>query len=99
LAGYPLNFKHKENTMRTRQWLYVCAILVVGGCVPSLHSIVTEKTLIYDPALPGSYQTEDTRWTITGDPNDKSYSIIIKEKEDKQSLLTAQLVEIQGQVP
>jgi hypothetical protein len=82
--------------MRTRQWLYVCAILVVGGCVPSLHSIVTEKTLIYDPSLPGSYQTEDTCWTITGDPNDKSYSIVIKEKEDKQSLLTAQLVEIQG---
>lgn len=81
--------------MRAR--LLICMVaVVVAGCVPSLHSIVTDKTLTYDPALAGRYQADDTVWTITGDPNEKSYEIVIKEKEDKQSLLRAQLVDVQG---
>lgn len=81
--------------MRTR--LLVCmAVVVAAGCVPSLHSIVTDKTLTYDPALAGRYQADETVWTITGDPNEKSYAIVIKEKEDKQSLLKAKLVDVQG---
>jgi hypothetical protein len=81
--------------MRTG-YLLCLGLIIVGGCVPSLHSIVTDESLTYDPALPGRYQADDTVWTITGDPNEKSYEIVITEKDNKQSLLTAQLVDIQG---
>lgn len=82
--------------MRTRLYLCLTAALLIAGCVPSLHSIVTEKTLTYDPALVGRWEAQDTAWTITGDPNDKSYAIAIIESENKQSPLTGRLVEIQG---
>lgn len=74
----------------------LCMVLVVAGCVPSLHSIVTEETLTYDPAFVGRYEGDDTIWTVTGDPNEKSFAIVIQEKNEKRSLLTAQMVDIQG---
>lgn len=72
------------------------AILLAGGCVPSLHSIVTEKTLVYDPAFVGKFQVEDAVWTVAADPNEKSYGIQIQEKEGKQSLLVGRIAEFQG---
>ena len=81
--------------MRTRLALCLAAICIVAGCVPSLHSIVTEKTLTHDPALVGQWQADDTVWTITADAEKKSYVIEIDEG-DKKSKLTAHLVELQG---
>lgn len=81
--------------MRTRLALSLAAILVIAGCVPSLHSIVTEKTLTYDPALVGKWQADDTAWTITGDPESKFYDVEIAE-DGKSSKLRAQLVDLQG---
>jgi hypothetical protein len=82
--------------MRTRSVLFLAVTLIIAGCVPSLHSIVTEKTLTYDPALVGKWQADDAVWTITGNAEDKSYDVEILEKEDKKSKLKAQLVELQG---
>jgi len=82
--------------MRTRLALCLAAVVIIAGCVPSLHSIVTEKTLTYDPGLVGQWQDDDTAWTITGDPEKKSYVVEIAEDDDKLSKLTAQMVELQG---
>jgi hypothetical protein len=81
--------------MRIHSVLCLAAVLIIAGCVPSLHSIVTEKTLTYDPALVGKWQADDAVWTITGDPEKKSYVVEIAE-EGKQSTLTAHLVELKG---
>ena len=40
--------------------------LVTTGCVPSLHPLFTEKTLIFDPALLGNWGNEDQgdKWSF-----------------------------------
>jgi hypothetical protein len=82
--------------MRTHLALCLTAILIIAGCVPSLHSVVTEKTLIYDPALVGTWTADDAVWTITGDPETRFYDVEIAEEKNKKSKLRAQLVELQG---
>lgn len=72
-------------------------LLGVAGCVPSLHELWTEKTQVYDDTIAGTYQQDDAVWTFAGDPNDKSWTLTIDEKEGKQSKLIAHLVQVGGQ--
>ncbi len=69
-------------------------LLVIAGCVPSLHELWTPKTLVYDDAIKGRYQQDEAVWTFVGDPNSKSWALTIDEKEGKQSKLTARLVQV-----
>jgi hypothetical protein len=83
--------------MKTRVYLTLLLMLVIGGCVPSLHQLWTKETLVYDDAIKGKYQESDNVWKFAGDPQQKSYALTIHEKDDKVSQLTAHLVEVQGQ--
>ncbi len=75
--------------------------LVMFGCVPSLHEFYTDQTLVFDPALAGSWQQQDKQspeglWVFVPDAEKKSYGLTIYEKDGKQSKLTAHLVELDG---
>ncbi len=76
--------------------LILLLMLGLAGCVPSLHPLYTPQTLVYDPAVVGTWQQEDSRWVFEGNADDKSYVLTIVEKEGPQSKLTAHLVEIDG---
>jgi hypothetical protein len=68
--------------------------------VPSLHELYTEDTLVYDPALAGTWEGKDSTWTFKGDPNSKSYELLIVEQDEKRGRLEnqmeARLVELDG---
>lgn len=83
--------------MKTHVNLTLLLMLVIGGCVPSLHQLWTKETLVYDDAIKGKYQESDNVWEFAGDPQQKSYALTIHEKDDKVSKLTAHLIEVQGQ--
>jgi hypothetical protein len=83
--------------MKTHVYLTLLLMLIIGGCVPSLHQLWTKETLVYDDAIKGKYQESDNVWEFAGDPQQKSYALTIHEKGDKVSQLTAHLVEVQGQ--
>jgi len=82
--------------MASQKIFLVLFILCLVGCVPSLHQLYTEKTLVYDPAIVGNWQQDDELWGFVGDPNDRSYHLTITEKEDKTSKLLVHLVEVGG---
>jgi len=65
--------------MRRRQILLVfgMALLVAGCVVPSLHPLFTEKDLVFDPALVGTWAEEDQEETwIFLKSGDKAYDLI-----------------------
>lgn len=83
--------------MKTRFCITLVSCLLLAGCVPSLHQLWTEKTLVYDDAIHGKYHEGDNIWEFVGDAANKSYALTIQEKGDKVSKLTVRLVEIDGQ--
>ncbi len=84
--------------MKVKMCIALFSILFVAGCVPSLHQLWTDKTLVYDETIVGSFKEGGNVWKFTGDPNDKSYELVITEGKDKESKLTAHLVNVQGQL-
>lgn len=78
-------------------WLLLLAGLV--GCVPSLHELYTEETLVFDPSLAGRWHQEDGRgvWVFAADAENRSYRLTITEKDDQTSVLEVRLVSFGGQ--
>jgi hypothetical protein len=84
--------------MKKITFLVLAAILILFGCVPSLHELYTEEILIFDPNLAGKWQaSENETWEFVPDAQKKSYGLLINEEKDKKSELTAHLVNIKGQ--
>ena len=83
--------------MKVKLFIALFSVLFVAGCVPSLHQLWTDKTLVYDEAFVGSFKEGDNVWQFTGDPNDKSYEVVITEEKGKESKLSAHLVDVEGQ--
>jgi len=82
--------------MKTRLTLLITlAALVLAGCfVPSVNPLYTEKDLIFDPALVGTWgeTNDDTRLVFTRD-GEKTYKWTIHEKEG-QSEFRAHLLRL-----
>lgn len=83
---------------RVTGWI-ITGLFCFVGCVPSLHELYTEDTVVYDPAILGDWQQDEATWSISGDPNAKSYKILITQKEnDKifENKMDGRLVELDG---
>lgn len=83
--------------MKAKHFFTLSLIVFIAGCVPSLHELWTDDTLVYDNAINGKYQEGDNVWEFVGKPDQKMYELTIHEKEDKVSKLAAHLVEFEGQ--
>ena len=42
--------------MKVKMCIALFSILFVAGCVPSLHQLWTDKTLVYDETIVGSFK-------------------------------------------
>lgn len=72
-------------------------LLVLLGCVPSLHELYTDDTVVFDPAIAGRWQQEDGAvWEFVPDEKAKSYQLTIHEKDAPKSKLVAHLVNLDG---
>ncbi|HOQ05280.1 MAG TPA: hypothetical protein PKY88_08720 [Anaerohalosphaeraceae bacterium] len=82
--------------MQKTQWFLTAILIIVGlGCVPSLHELYTDDTVVFDPKLVGCWQTEKGElWCFTRRANTSSYDLTIVEESEKRSYMTAYLVEI-----
>ncbi len=50
-----------------RRFAAFCAGLLLSGCAPSLHPVYTEKDLVFEPALVGTWSAgkpEDGAWAV-----------------------------------
>lgn len=66
------------------------------GCVPSLNPLYTEKDLIYDPALVGTWIDADdggATWTFQK-AGDKAYHLVLKNKDGLQGEFKVHLTQL-----
>lgn len=86
--------------MKTRILGTIVIAVCLAGCVPSLHELYTAETLVYDPDLVGTWVSNNATWTFEGDPNNKSYKLLIIEQDENrgklENRLQAHLVELEG---
>ncbi len=71
-------------------------LVILAGCVPSIYPLYTEKDIVLDPALIGSWldKDEEETWTFArGD--DQSYDMSISG-EDSTVMFRTHLVEFDG---
>ena len=91
--------------MNTKKLLcYVFAVLL-GGCVPvlSLHSLFTEKDVVFDKKLLGTWVDDPNSPKITwefkrADANENAYRLIFSDEEGKKGLFVAHLVKLKDKL-
>lgn len=74
----------------------VCAVAaVMFGCVPSLQPLATEKELVFEPKLIGSWVKPDSRLSLTFEKGDNNtYKIVATDENGDAAKLTAGLVRL-----
>ena len=80
--------------MKARKFLFYVLAGLLGSCVPSLHPLYTDKELVFDEKLLGSWGESDQVWEFKKGEKEKSYDLVTDEK-GKKGEFTVYLVRIQ----
>lgn len=89
--------------MRTKKILFYVLAGILGGCVPvmSLHPLYTEKDVVFEEKLLGTWvqDNNETTWQFTC-PNEpeKTYEIVFSDKEGKKGLFSAHLIRLKDKL-
>lgn len=84
--------------MQKERWILKClatsVALGLAGCVPSLHPLYTSDTIVFEPALLGSWAETDSegRWEFR-QGGENSYRLTMTD-DDKQGEFEVHLVKI-----
>jgi len=83
-----------------RKYVAVAAVvLLLAGCVRTLHPLYTKKDLTFDPALVGVWEPRDPdkeeRWDFRK-AGEKAYTLIHTDENDRKGKLEAHLLELEG---
>ena len=84
--------------MKTKLSLIIGALFALCGCVPTLHSLYTEKDIVFDKALLGTWTDANSKdsWTFERD-GEKAYRLIYKDSEEKSGRFEVHLFKIGNQ--
>jgi hypothetical protein len=77
--------------------LFYLAALIVGGCIPSLHPLYTDETLIFEEKLIGKWTGGDNEIWQFSKANEKEYELRIV-KDEKEGRFEAHLLELDGKM-
>jgi hypothetical protein len=80
--------------MKSKKFLFYLLAGLLGSCVPSLHPLYTDKELVFEEKLLGSWSEDDQVWQFKKGQEEKSYDLITDEK-GKKGEFTAFLVKLQ----
>lgn len=80
--------------MKTRKFLFYLLAGLLGSCVPSLHPLYTDKELVFDEKLVGSWGEAEQVWEFKKGEKEKSYDLVMDEK-GKKGEFTVYLVKTQ----
>jgi len=74
-------------------------LIVLAGCVPSLHPLYTKQDLIFDPALVGEWSGKNSNdtWTFTKS-GEKEYKLVYTDGEGKTGEFVVHLVKLEGRL-
>jgi len=83
------------------QCVAVLVVVFLAGCVPSLHRLYDEQTLVFEPGLLGRWTQGEDIWTnvLTFERGeDKSFRLTIVDKDDKLGQFVVHLVRLNGRL-
>lgn len=75
----------------------LAALIVIGGCIPSLNPVYRPEDLVFDESALGVWTQQDGkgRWEFTK-RDDKSYRLVYTDQEGQQGRFVAHLAKIDG---
>jgi len=70
-------------------------LLVMTGCIPTLHPLYTEADLIFDPSLVGEWTGKDGKetWTFTKS-TEKEYKLLYVDEDGKKGEFDVNLLKV-----
>ena len=70
-------------------------LLVLAGCIPSVHPLYTERDLIFDPALVGKWTDKKGKetWTFTQSA-EKEYKLTYVDEKGKKGKFVVHLLKV-----
>jgi len=79
--------------MKTKKFLFYLLAVLLGGCVLSLHPLYTEKDLIFEEKLLGTWAKNDSKetWQFKRANGNKYYKMIYTDEEGKKGHFDAGL--------
>ncbi len=88
--------------MKTKKLLFYVLAGILTGCVPSLHSLYTNKDLVFEEKLLGTWSKDSndketfefTR--ASNDPNSREYKAVYTDKDGKKGEFRAKLGKLNG---
>lgn len=86
----------KLKMMKTQKILFAIAafMLIISGCIPSLHPLYTEGDLLFDKELLGTWKNGDETWVFTAE-DENTYHLKILNQEDTTNLFV-HMIELGG---
>ena len=82
--------------MKTKKSIFYCVALLIAGCLPSLHPLYSDKTLIFKEELIGKWMQDDSSlWQFTR-AGEKEYELRICDGEKQLGRFSTHLIKIQG---
>jgi hypothetical protein len=82
--------------MKTKKSIFYCAVLLLAGCLPSLHPLYNDKTLIFKEELIGKWIGDDDGIWQFKKAGDKEYELRIYDDQKEVGRFSAHLIEIRG---
>ena len=79
--------------MKAKVFIFYLLAVLLGGCVLSLHPLYTDKELIFDEKLLGSWDLDEHKWEFKKAGEKKSYELIVTDEGGKGEF-AAHLVKI-----
>jgi hypothetical protein len=91
--------------MKTKKLLFYILAVIIGGCVPviSLHPLYTEKDVVVDQKLYGTWTNDPnspkTTWEFKSiDEPENAYNLIFTDEEGLKGSFVARLVKLQDKL-
>lgn len=84
--------------MKNKRILAGVIVVLLGGCVPSLHELYTEDTLVFEEKLLGQWTHDKEIWNFEKATEDKAYNLVIIQEEEQKSVLVGHLVKMDNKL-
>jgi DNA-directed RNA polymerase subunit H (RpoH/RPB5) len=80
--------------------LFYLLAAILGGCVPSLHSLFTDKDVFFEPQLVGTWSAEHSKeiWQFTKQADSNTYEFIYTDENGNKGSFAGTLGRINGMI-
>jgi len=80
--------------MKPKKLLFYLLAALLGGCIPSLHPLYTDKELFFEEKLCDVWSDGKTIWRFEGNAGKKSYELTVIDEDLEEGKFVAHLVKL-----